>query len=105
MQEKRLVVLLWLTNEYSNQEVIGQVNIKMSDALKAGGLTPTLRGVLKDRKIVIANTLVGYLDIEFGFEIKDGNQARRASHSENLLTERRRRTTKNFIKLMRDHSA
>ena len=32
MMDKRLVILLWLTNEESDQEVIGQVNIKMSEA-------------------------------------------------------------------------
>lgn len=34
MQEQRLVVLLWLTNEYTNQEVIGQVNIKMDEIVQ-----------------------------------------------------------------------
>jgi hypothetical protein len=32
MMDKRLVILLWLTNEESDQEVIGQINIKMRDA-------------------------------------------------------------------------
>ena len=32
MMDKRLIILLWLTNEESDQEVIGQVNIKMRDA-------------------------------------------------------------------------
>jgi hypothetical protein len=34
--DKRLILLIWLTNEQSDQEVIGQVNIKMSEALAPG---------------------------------------------------------------------
>ena len=54
MMEKRLVILLWLTNEESDQEVIGQVNIKMRDAfshlslqqLQAQGSGACLKGVI-----------------------------------------------------------
>jgi hypothetical protein len=31
--DKRIILLIWLTNEQSDQEVIGQVNIKMSEAI------------------------------------------------------------------------
>ena len=34
--DKRLILLIWLTNEQSDQEVIGQVNIKMSEAIVPG---------------------------------------------------------------------
>jgi hypothetical protein len=61
--------------------------------------------LIKDKKIVLANSLMGYLDGEFTYEITDGNQEMKASDSENLLNERRRRTTKNFILLKRDRSA
>ena len=33
MLDKRITVILWLTNEYSNQEVIGQVTLKMNEIL------------------------------------------------------------------------
>ena len=36
IRDKRLILLIWLTNEQSDQEVIGQVNIKMSEALSPG---------------------------------------------------------------------
>ena len=36
IMDKRLILLIWLTNEQSDQEVIGQVNIKMSEALAPG---------------------------------------------------------------------
>ena len=82
----------------------------MSDTLQmpvgegAGVVGNKVRGVIKDKKIILANDLMGYLDGEFEVEIIDGMAARRASNSENLISERRRRTTKNYIKLKRDHS-
>lgn len=36
MREKRLIVLLWLSNEASDQEVIGYVNLKL-DCLQRSG--------------------------------------------------------------------
>lgn len=106
LQDKRLIVLLWLTNEQSNQEVIGQVNLKMSEVLAVTGAQgeTKVKGLIRGRKIVIANQLMGYLDGEFEVEIRDGMAGRRASNSEGLVAERRRRTTKKFIKLKRDHS-
>jgi hypothetical protein len=70
----------------------------------ASGTETKIKGIIKEKRIVLANNLMGYLDGEFEVEIKDGMTGRRTSHSENMVSERRRRTTKKFIKLKRDHS-
>jgi hypothetical protein len=36
MFDRRLIVVVWLTNEQSNQEVIGEVNLKMGEVLSLG---------------------------------------------------------------------
>jgi hypothetical protein len=82
LEDKRLILLIWLTNEYSNQEVIGQVNIKLSEAVQLGGASASLtklRGVIKEKKIILANTQMGVIDGEFEIEIKNGGLARRTS--------------------------
>jgi hypothetical protein len=64
-----------------------------------------VRGLITKKKVILANNLMGYLDGAMTFEIKEGNQIRRASNSENLVNEkRRRRTSKNLIRIKREHS-
>ncbi len=56
-----MILLIWLTNEQSDQEVIGQVNLKMSDILE--------NGIIKHAKIILANNVMGALDGEVRFEV------------------------------------
>lgn len=115
--DKRLVILLWLTNEQqSDQEVIGQVNVKMSEALDGGCITCSqiVKGEIKKAKIIMANNLMGTLEGEFTFEVLDACQASRRSTvivgnahdmSPDLKQERRKWANMAFKKFQRDHSA
>ena len=82
--DKRLILLIWLTNEQSDQEVIGQVNIKMSEAIVSGTFPGQTRLVcrLEHKKITMANSLMGHIDGEFTFEVKDSSQTRRTSQGD-----------------------
>lgn len=76
ISDKRLIILLWLTNDQSDQEVIGQVNVKMSECLDAQG-----RGEIKRAKIIMANNVMGIMDGEFQFEVT-GQAHRKSVNSE-----------------------
>ena len=83
--DKRLILLIWLTNEQSDQEVIGQVNIKMSEAIVSGGAFPSQTRLvcrLEHKKITMVNCLMGHIDGEFTFEVKDSSQTRRTSQAD-----------------------
>eukprot|EP00347_Sterkiella_histriomuscorum_P004413 403360556 len=102
IKDKRLTILLWVNNEITNQEVIGQVNLSLN-LFKKESITQ-LKGFFVDVPIIIANTLVGTLDGEITFEVMSNGKQRRQSRSENL-NERKRQNRKNFVKFQRDHSA
>ncbi|CDW91774.1 endonuclease exonuclease phosphatase family protein [Stylonychia lemnae] len=99
IKDKRLMILIWITNETCNQEVIGQINIRL-DQLQQWSLN-SLKTEIKDSPVIIANTQIGQMDCDFSFEVVQNLSQRRQSRSENSKKSRK----KNYIKMQRDHSA
>jgi hypothetical protein len=56
----------------------------MSDAIVSGALPGQTRLVcrLEHKKITMANCLMGHIDGEFTFEVKDSSQTRRTSQAD-----------------------
>ena len=76
IKSRRLVILIWVTNEVSAQEVTGQVNLKLQNLTEVRlSNKKLLQATFLNQPVVLANNTVALMDGEMSFEILDGMES------------------------------
>lgn len=95
MKDKRLVILLWLTNEHYNQTVIAQVNVKLR-VLNYGQKTPI------EEDLIIGNMRVGKFHGDLTYTVIDADTSKQKHSKE---TRKWSDSKKGLTSMVRKHSA